>query len=115
LYRRPLVDLIGISVICLVLLLIVAVAARVIRGVRWDRHLRADGTRVPGVVAVSTQLYPRRGSRPPGVRIRVTIPSVPGLIALKLTDHMVPEGTPVTVAYDPARTRRRPLVIDEDL
>jgi hypothetical protein len=83
--------------------------------VRWERHLRAHGTRVPGVVTASTRLTPAKGRQPARVRVRVEVPDVPGLVVLKVTDQAVPEGSHLTVAYDPAHPSRRAVVVDDPL
>jgi Protein of unknown function (DUF3592) len=111
--RGPLVDVIASSVISLILLLIILGCLLVIWRVRWERHLRGHGTRVPGVVVSSTRLTPANRRQPARVRVRVEVPGIPGVTALKQTDKVVPDGDHLTVAYDPARPRRRAIVVDD--
>jgi hypothetical protein len=111
--KGTLVDVIASSVISVILLLIIAVLVRLIWRVRWERRLRASGTRVPGVVVASTKVTPANRRQAARVRLRIEVPTVPGVTAVKETDQDAAQGSRVMVAYDPARPRRRAVVVDD--
>jgi hypothetical protein len=75
-----------------------------------ELHIRAHGTRVPGVVVGITWL--NRANEPRRIQLRVEVPGMPGVIAVKETAQEIPKGRQLMVAYDPARPGRAVVVDD---
>jgi hypothetical protein len=119
----PIDNIVVGSVIVLGMLLVIYFCLRWIWVARWQQHLHAHGTRVRGVVASCTPLfYPaqmrRRAADPRRLacyKTRVEIPGVPGAYAARSTHLELPKGRQVTLAYDPARPRRRAIIVDDSV
>ena len=84
-------------------------AAFLSRSDRRRAFLREHGLRAPGVVTAVSGTPSRINGRAL-MRLHVEVPEVPGLAFRQLTFDPLPEGTAVTVAYDPENLRRGVLV-----